>query len=726
MTSAVGNIGRIVMVLGGAAVLAAATACRKREAVAERPPAVVAEELCHNRVVGLPGGVYRAEAESPVHWQPWEKASFERARAARRMVFAVITAPQYAGCAAALAELERNPAQVKIINDEYVPVLVDAEAAREMCLLAAELAVEIKKPVQLPMFAWFTGEGHPVAWIPVATSDAEKVAELFDKSHAMVIESWKNREDYVMANSRLDNAGRQARMAGRKNASAASKEPAVDVLRAIRQLTTLYDSVSRSLDEAGGLFPTGAVDVLSAAVLCPSLSADMRARSRRMLVEMLEDLVSSPMFDPLDGGLYSTRRGMSWALPMFERDANRQALAVAGLCRAYQATGDARVLERALQVLAFVEREYGTKSGLFALGTNRPQPLRNWLWTLEEVNKVLPPEDAAWWIAATGMSSLGNLPSESDPKRDFFRCSSFGMKQSMAEIAAGLGLAPEVFKPRYEAARQALLKAREARMPPADKAEDGHAVTTFRMVSAYAAAYCATGTPAYLEKAVALLQRARQAFSEGPILWNFDSKTVPSVSIGRAFLYGLALQACLDVVDVSGDLSGLDWADDLATFAAEQFSKDGFLKECPDDAKVIDLPVTDLTMMFDESSAGLVSSNESRMAAWGRPLVDAFSAQAVPLPLYALERPVLHTDLLAATLLRHHSPVVVMGAGIPPELKTAVARLPLRTVNRRVATPKDEVPPAAVRILWPDGHAEVCETAASFSQALLPSGATRE
>lgn len=725
MPSAFDNFGRVV-VLAGVAVLAAIPACRKREVVNERPPAVVAEELLHNQVGGLPGGVYRAEAESPVNWQPWEKASFGRARDARRLVFAVITAPQYASCTAVLAELQRDPAQVKLINSEYVPVLVDGDAAREMCLLAAELAVEIKKPVQLPLFAWFTCEGNPVAWIPVAASDANKVSELFDKSHAMVIESWKNREDYVITNSRLDNAGRLERMERRKNVNFASTEPAADVLRAIRQLTTLYDPVSRSFDEAGGLFPTGAIELLAAVVLSPSLPDDMRARCRRMLVEVLTDLIPSAMFDPLDGGLYSSRRGMSWALPAFERDANRQAVAVVGLCRAYQADNDPKVLERALGVLAFVEREYATESGLFALGTNPPQPPSNWLWTLDEVNKVLAPEDAAWWSAATGMRSLGNLPSESDPKRDLFRRNSFGMGKSMAEIAAGLNLTPDAFKPRYDAACQALLKARQARMPQTEKAMDGHAVTTFRMVSAYAAAYCATGTQAYRDKAVALLKHAREAFADGPNLWCYDSKTVPSVSAGRAFLYGLALQACLDVVDVSGDLSGLDWADDLGTFAAETFAKDGFLMECPDSAKVIDLPVTDLTMMFDESSAGLVSSNESRMAAWGRPLVDAFTAQATPLPLFALERPVLHTDLLAATLLRHHAPVVVMGADLAGDLKSAVARLPLRIVNRRLATPKDQMPATAVKLLWPDGKSELCESVESFSQAVLPSVASRE
>jgi len=379
------------------------------------------------------------------------------------------------------------------------------------------------------------------------------------------------------------------------------------------------------------------------------------------------------------------------------------------------------VLGRRLQLLVLGERRYGTAEGLFARGALPPQPARNWLWTVEEVQKALPAEDAAWWIAATGMRGLGNLPSEADPKRDFFRCNSFGMIKSMAEIAAGLNVTPEAFKPRYEATVQRLLAARESRLKAAPKDEEAHSVTSFRMVSAYAAAFSATGTAAYRDRAVELLKRARETFSDGPQLWQYASKTDPSISAGRAFLYGLALQACLDVADVTADADWLNWADDLATAAAERFASSDFLKECPDNAKVIDLPITDLTMLFDESSAGLISSNESRLAVRGRPLVESFSSLAIPLPMVSVDRPVLHTDLLVATLVRHHAAVVVQGSAVSPELKAAVARLPLRMINRRIAGAKDELPAGALKILWPDGSSQVVETPESFQEAVLPS-----
>ena len=598
---------------------------------------------------------------------------------------------------------------------------MDGDAAREIGLLTADLAGEIRQPLQLPMLVWLSPDVNPVAWIPVNADEPEKIRDFFDKYHAMVSRTWEGSPKYISDNSAMDNDRRRMRIGKRKNADTASVEPAVDVIRAVRQLTALYDSVSRSFDEAGGLFPTGAMEALAGAALCPAVRDELRARSLRTLKELLDDLLPSAMFDPLDGGLFASRRGGSWALPIFERDANRQAQAVVAMCRVFQATGDPLVLERALEVMSFVESNYATKDGLYVLGVGPAKPARSWLWTMEEIQAALPPEDAAWWIKATAVRGLGNLPSESDPQREYFRTNSLGMTQTKAAIAAELGIAPDVFAGRYEATRKRLLAARDARMGPTTMDGTAHAGTTFRVVSALAAVYTATGDPAYRDKAVKLLNLARKTFTDGANLWMYATKTPQSISAARAFLFALALQASLDVSDITEDEIWLRWAEDLATTAAERFTATDFLKECADDAKVIDLPITDVTMLFDDSTAGLVSAAEGRLAARGRPLLESFTRFATPLPLIAVNRPVLHTDLIEATLVRHHAPLMVMGKNLPAALQTAVTRLPLRLVNRRVATAADQVPDGTVKISQPDGTSEQITSAEVLQKVLLPS-----
>ncbi len=279
--------------------------CRKEKPVAGndlKPAVVIAPELDSNGLGNLPGAVYRTQVESPIHWQPWTRQSLERAEAANRLVFAVIAMPQQPGFQNVLASLAADPALVSAINENYVPVLVDGDASREMGLLTADLCSEIKMGLRLPLFVWMSPKGDPVAWIPVTHPQPEKISALFNQSHSMVTRMWADDSAYVVKNSSLDNASRRARIALRKNTKVMSEQPAEDTVRALRQLASLYDPYSRSFDETGGLFPAGAIDLLSTAAIHPGLPPELRRRCLDTARDLLVDLLPSAMFDPLEGG----------------------------------------------------------------------------------------------------------------------------------------------------------------------------------------------------------------------------------------------------------------------------------------------------------------------------------------------------------------------------------------------------------------------------------------
>lgn len=711
------------------------SSCRKGTSVDEKntgPVAVIAPELQANGLGSLPGALYRNQAASPIHWQPWTKISLKRAKDARRLVFCVIAMPQQPGFQKILAALARDPAVVATIHEQYVPILIDGDAAREIGLLSADLCAEIKRPLQLPMFVWMTYEGNPVAWIPVAGVDSSGVVELFHQSHTMVSQMWdedlrlmlkEKKPSYVLTNSGLDNAARRKRMEQRKASTVMSEQPAVDVVRSIRQLASLYDPYSRSFDEAGGLFPSGALELLATAAIHPGLPPDVRSRALETTRELLADLLPSAMFDPLDGGVFSSRRSGSWSLPSFVRDCPGQARVAVALIQAYRATGDPRVLDKALGLIAFAEQSYTTAEGLFAMGLTAESAPELWMWSVEDIENALGPEDAPWWIKATGMKGLGNLPSEIDPRREFFRCNTLGLTQSVTDIAAGQAQSVEVFTPRFEAAKTKLLALRNARLGKTPRDESSHAGATFRMVSAYAAAFGATGDERFRNKSVALLKHAREAFCVDSRLRLFSMEAPDSIGAGRAFLYALALEAALDVAAITSDETWVFWSEALATTAAEMFTGNECLKECPDEAKLIDLPVTDLVMLFDDSTAGLVSLAECRLAELGRPMVTSFSELATPMPTYALEQPVLHTDLLLATLARHYRVTVVLGADLAPALKLATERLQMRVIQHRPARPADQVPAGSVKVLLPEGASLIVTTPETLQEAVLPSRA---
>jgi uncharacterized protein YyaL (SSP411 family) len=707
------RIRRISAGLAVFSLMAGISSCRKKGAGDEEAVArtvVIDTKLRYNRVADQPSALYQSQVGSPIHWQPWTQDTLEMARKSHRLLFVVIALPQLPTFLPVLEHLSANPAVVASLNHEYVPVLVDADAVREIGLLAPMLCAEINQPLQLPIFLWMTYEGNPVGWIPVHSHGRREAIDLFDHSHGMISRMWREDSDYVLRNSALDNENRRVRMDERRRSMAYSNEPEVDVIRALRKMTSLYDPYTRSFDEAGGLFPFGALELLSVAARQPGIPPELREKCGGILEELLQDLLPSAMFDPLEGGVFSSRRGPSWALPSFYRDCMGQARAVSSLVQAWHASGDEFALERARSVLRFAEDRYKTGDGLYVIGMEMPGPAESWMWTQEEVGELLPAGQAEWWIRESGIKGLGNLPSESDPRREFFRANSISLGKSPATYAAAAGAGAESFLTDFNSSRKTLLDRRHARQPRSFVDRAPHAGATFRMVSAYAAMFTVAGDEEYRKKAVELLHAARVAFSDGRFIRSMKGETDDAVSLGRAFHYALALQAALDVAAITGDAAWTAWAEDLATLSAEQFTGDGILKECPDAARILDLPISDTTMLFDDSTTGLFSISTERMAAWRRPMVESFRELVTPLPSYVTERPILHTDLLLATLLRHYPVKVTHGGNLPESMAEAVRSLALRGVLRgeQVAGEGEE---GVVKVVWPGGQERVVRTA---------------
>ncbi|MGA0846402.1 MAG: DUF255 domain-containing protein, partial [Luteolibacter sp.] len=245
------------------------SSCRKRDTAptGEAPtPAIISPELMSNQTSTLSSPVYQSQVKSPIHWQTWSKDSLERAREARRLVFCMVAMPQHNSYMSALESLSSNDECVGMLNDEYVPILVDADAARELSILSSDLCAEIREPVGMPIFMWLTHEGNPVAWIPVAAAEAKRAHDLFMQSHIMISQMWRDDPAYVIKNSRMDNENRRTRLSKRKNIKLMSQEPAKDLLLGLRQLSSLYDPVTRNFDETGGLFPTSSLELLAARV----------------------------------------------------------------------------------------------------------------------------------------------------------------------------------------------------------------------------------------------------------------------------------------------------------------------------------------------------------------------------------------------------------------------------------------------------------------------------
>ncbi len=699
--------------------------CRRhKDAPPPLPPPVIARELGGNQLVTGPGPMLRGESKAPIRWQIPNKETLQHAADARRPIFAFICTPQVPLTHTALEAIYHNGDLIELLNRNFIPVLIDSDVCREIGLLVAPLCREINKPISLPLLLWMTSDGNPIAWLPLSDRSPKSIVDTVTNSANMVSKMWTETPDYVMRNGKFDNDNRAERL--RVTAiippDQTSPNPFSDTTAAIRQLAVLYDTTTHSFDKSGGLFPSGALKLLAQAACFKPIPAFSREAARKTLGYLGDELAASAMIDPLDGGIFLNRVGMGWNLPIFLRGCSHEAQAANAILSAGRTTHNPTYIAIGLAALRFAEETFGTPDGLFALGYSEdPGRTTDWLWSEDAIRSALTPEEAKLLCAVCEVSRLGNIPPECDSHRDYFRLNTLRISTPVAQVAATLGMAPETAAPLFQSACRKLLKIRGERLGNVVRDNVPHAESTFRMISAYATAWTVTGDPVWRDKALRTINKARITFAEVNRLRYAANFPGVGQNAARAFIYGLAIIASLDVSDITLDPAWASWGEDLASTASELFTDaKGSLEECPADSRFINLPAIDRTMVFDESSAGLLSIAEARLVRMGRNVLPSFTATVAPLHISVPSEPILHTDLLEACLIRLHAPVIIVDPTAPDDLKLAISRLPTGLAPRSTATSHTSKPPPAgkARVVLPDRSERIVSSAEELNTAL--------
>jgi uncharacterized protein YyaL (SSP411 family) len=701
------------------ALLALGTSCRERgkEVAAPPPDSALAPQLAENAMSKAPQGLLASRAESPVHWQHWDPGVLQHAKDAGRLVFAFIGSSRYPGCVEVLDAIDRTPALARRLNDEFIPVLADLDLCREAGLAAALLSQEIRMPVSFPYLLVLSPEGNEVTWRPLPYTADGDIQAMIDDAADLVANMWRESPEYVNRNSTIDHSNRLGRLPKPDPIPTTTAERDELLARALRQLASLYEQDAGTMSGAGGLLPLGILQCLASASLDPDTPPEIARRSREIVKAFGHTILYSAMIDPLDGGIYSSRRGNSWNLPMVLRNCSTQARAARALVTLYRATGDPRALEAALGAVGFAEESYAAQGGLFA--TQRlpgTMSTAGWLWSEEQIDQALTAPESTLWKALCGISSMGNLALEADPAREYFRLNSLGFRIPLAEAARKAGVSDAEAAKLVESGRGNLLKARTARAPDSPPCPVASAEPSFRMVSAYAALFTATGDPAWREKAIALARRSREAFVVGNAMVEQNSQEPAAVCDARAFTYSLAIQAGLDLAEITLDETWRLWAGDLATIAAEAFVNDeGRLCEARPASSLLQLPLEDRLMLFDDSTAGLMRMNLTRLEALGQSPPPVLAPWLRSLPPFA-GNPVIFTDSILAASFARSRVIINLPENASPEWKEAACRLPLDRIARRVG----KIP--APKAVGPDGKEIPLESPAALEAFARPLG----
>lgn len=285
-----------------------------------------------------------------VQWLPWEGATFDRARAERKLVVVSVQAGWCHWCHVMNATTYRDPQVLALFDAEIVAIRVDADARPDLAERFAE---------------W----GWPATI--VLSPDATPAVEL---------RGFQPTRTFLPLLSELVRELRQTGRLAHRTAPRRTDDPAVADLDATRgaareQLDGLYDA------RLGG-WGTWQKYPFAAPVeftwLRAQLEGDDTQRARALAT--LEG--HARLIDRVWGGMYQYSVRGRWDAPHFEKIVPVQAGALESFADAYAYTGDARWLREAQEIVRYVDAMLSEADGGFYasqdadLGTHDVEPSR--------------------------------------------------------------------------------------------------------------------------------------------------------------------------------------------------------------------------------------------------------------------------------------------------------------------------------------------------------------
>jgi len=246
------------------------------------------------------------------------------------------------------------------------------------------------------------------------------------------------------------------------------QEPSHEHIPDISHLTAGYEELVLRFDaEYGGFgsapkFPTPHILLF----LLRFWKRTGNKRALAMVEKTLHAMRGGGIYDQIGGGFHRYSTDAQWLVPHFEKMLYDQALLVMAYTEAYQATGNPDFKKTAEDIISYVFFSLASPEGAFFSAEDADSPTGEgafYLWTPEEIEKILGKEDAIVAAHVFGITPAGNYQETgSGPAQNILTCN-----KSISEAAASTGLSKADFEIKLASIRARLFAAREDRSRPA-------------------------------------------------------------------------------------------------------------------------------------------------------------------------------------------------------------------------------------------------------------------
>ncbi len=519
-----------------------------------------------------------SQTSSPIHWQPWGNEIFTRAKNERKTVFALIGSGTDTRTHRLINVLNKSKSTCDLLNKNHICTLIDSNSNPDIETYVIALCLATNRPIQRPFLLWLSYEGNPISWTSLREVGAPSIPPLTRMSHT-ISNMWDTDPQYVLKDSAESHKSRTSNL----TFPLAKEISSDDIQRSIRLISSLFDPTSNTIDRLSNLSPARYIQLLAKASQQNDTSENNKKRYIKIATQAADSLLLQGLIDPLDGGVYSGANKKTSSLPNFTKHLSTQAQTIQALCTLYRITKETRYLNAAKQIISFTEKNLALPDGLYRLGLlySDSKPHNNpTVWTIEEIEAILTPEEAKIATLAFGLKGLGNIPLTDDPNRLYFRKNTLTWKLSRAELAQKSSLPLDELNTTLESIIKKLSKKRSEKTTHFFTEDLSTASSLALYASACVTAYKTTHNTQYKEIAVKTLSNIQQLFLNGAShLHHARFKGNLSLNQAMGLDYATVTRASLDLYAITQDPKWLK--------LAQKMHQDMTLKLSPPDGFAI-------------------------------------------------------------------------------------------------------------------------------------------
>ena len=443
-----------------------------------------------NRLINETSPYLLQHAYNPVDWYSWALEAFEKAQQEDKPIFLSIGYSTCHWCHVMAHESFEHPEVARLMNEVFVSIKVDREERPDIDNIYMTVCQMMTGSGGWPLNIIMTPDKRPffaATYIPrEGRFGMIGMLELLPR----IKEFWTTqRSEALSLSNRITTTLQRV----------SQDAPGEELDRPTLELA--YEQLAKRFDERhagfGGApkFPTPH----NLLFLLRYWKRTGNEKALDMVEKTLQAMRRGGIYDHLGFGFHRYSTDSQWLVPHFEKMLYDQAMLAMAYTEAYQATGKEDYGKTAREIFTYVLRDMTAPEGGFYSAEDADsegEEGKFYLWTLEEIQRVLEGEEVNLAAKVFNIEKDGNFAEGATGKRTSVNI--LHLRKSLGELASELNLSQQDLQKRLEAIRQKLFAYREKRVHPV---KDDKILTDWNglMVAAFAKGAQVFVEPRYAE-----------------------------------------------------------------------------------------------------------------------------------------------------------------------------------------------------------------------------------